>query len=482
MKAYTGGGWLLTRAHAAVAERCQRASAISAGASAPERRDWLQRAAFFHSEDLRYLKFLIPAGPACSSSAAATATCSPRSNRRSASGSISARGWSRRRATRIPHLTFQVADIEDADVHRARLPGPFDVIVIVDTLGSLDDCQSHVREPARPVHARDPAGHRAISPICGIRRSKSPKRSGLRMPQPPQNVLSPEDVGALVALADFEPVKSENAVAVAASDARARAPDQPLPGAVAARSGSSVPAALHGLPVAAAARRPGRRSATVVIPARNERGNIEPAVQRHSALRRRCSKSSSSKATPRTAPGRRSSASIAAYPRLRHQGDAAARKGQGRCGVHRLRGGARRCADDPRRRSDHAAGATAEILGRDPRPARASSSTARGWSIRWRTRPCGSSISIANKIFSLPVLLAAVAALHRHAVRHQGVAPLRLCCGSRPAAPISAISIRSAISISSSAPPSSNLKVVEVPIRYANRTYGETQISRFRHG
>jgi hypothetical protein len=27
-----------------------------------------------------------------------------------------------------------------------------------------------------------------------------------------------------------------------------------------------------------------------------------------------------------------------------------------------------------------------------------------------------------------------------------------------------------------------NLKVTEVPIRYASRTYGETQISRFRHG
>ena len=26
------------------------------------------------------------------------------------------------------------------------------------------------------------------------------------------------------------------------------------------------------------------------------------------------------------------------------------------------------------------------------------------------------------------------------------------------------------------------LKITEVPIRYANRTYGETQISRFRHG
>jgi hypothetical protein len=27
-----------------------------------------------------------------------------------------------------------------------------------------------------------------------------------------------------------------------------------------------------------------------------------------------------------------------------------------------------------------------------------------------------------------------------------------------------------------------SLKMVEIPIRYANRTYGETQISRFRHG
>jgi len=27
-----------------------------------------------------------------------------------------------------------------------------------------------------------------------------------------------------------------------------------------------------------------------------------------------------------------------------------------------------------------------------------------------------------------------------------------------------------------------SLKVVEIPIRYARRSYGETQISRFRHG
>src|SRR5215469_9245597 len=33
-----------------------------ADASAPERREWLERAAFFHQEDLRYLKFLISEG------------------------------------------------------------------------------------------------------------------------------------------------------------------------------------------------------------------------------------------------------------------------------------------------------------------------------------------------------------------------------------------------------------------------------------
>ena len=41
---------------------------------------------------------------------------------------------------------------------------------------------------------------------------KAAEAVGLRMPQPPQNVLSPADVRALVALADFEPVKSEKRV------------------------------------------------------------------------------------------------------------------------------------------------------------------------------------------------------------------------------------------------------------------------------
>ena len=89
---------------------------------------------------------------------------------------------------------------------------------------------------------------------------------------------------------------------------------------------------------------------------------------------------------------------------------------------------------------------------------------------------------IANKLVLAPLHLAAVAALHRHAVRHQGAAPHRTTSGSRPGRtyfgdfdPFGDFDLIFGASKLS-------LKAVEIPIRYASRTYGETQISRFRHG
>ena len=80
------------------------------------------------------------------------------------------------------------------------------------------------------------------------------------------------------------------------------------------------------------------------------------------------------------------------------------------------------------------------------------------------------------------VLVAAQPALHRHAVRHQGAAPHATICGSRPARayfgdfdPFGDFDLIFGAS-------KLNLKSVEMPIRYAARSYGETQISRFRHG
>src|SRR3974390_2880262 len=100
----------------------------------------------------------------------------------------------------------------------------------------------------------------------------------LKMPQPPQNILSPADMVALVALADFEPVKSEQ---------RLLLPVRAFGlGRLVNRFVASLPLVrslcLRHYTVCRSLRcsRADVSSATIVVPARNERGNIEPAIQR----------------------------------------------------------------------------------------------------------------------------------------------------------------------------------------------------------
>ena len=165
----------------------------------------------------------------------------------------------------------------------------------------------------------------------------------------------------------------------------------------------------------------------------------------HSALRSTTSRSFSSRATPRTAPGRRSSGSIAAYPHCDIKAMRQPGKGKADAVFAALRCGARRRPDDPRCRSHHAAGATAEILAGDPvRQGRIRQRLASGLSDGGR----GDAVPQSDRQQGLLVAvhLAAVAALHRHAVRHQGRCAAPTMHGSRPAAAISATSIRSAIS------------------------------------
>src|SRR5207244_12834930 len=101
---------------------------------------------------------------------------------------------------------------------------------------------------------------------------------GLRMRQPPQNVLSPANVSDLVALADFETVKTE---------VRLLSPFRMLGiGRLVNRFLASLPLirnlCLRHYSVCRSLRHLDRTvgSATIVIPTRNERDNIEAAVRR----------------------------------------------------------------------------------------------------------------------------------------------------------------------------------------------------------
>src|SRR5215470_17120033 len=112
-----------------------------ADASAPERQKWLARAAFFHQEDLRYLKFLIPEGARVLELGCGTGDLLGALKPSFGVGVDFSPGMIAQARKAHPDLTFLVGDIEDAAFVRS-LPGPFDVIVVVDTLGALGDFET----------------------------------------------------------------------------------------------------------------------------------------------------------------------------------------------------------------------------------------------------------------------------------------------------------------------------------------------------
>ncbi len=247
-----------------------------ADASAPERRKWLERAAFFHDEDLLYLKFLIPPGVRVLELGCGTGELLAALAPSFGVGVDFSEGMIAQAREANPDLTFFVGDFEDAAFVRS-LPGPFDVILVVDALGALDDCQA-MFESLHALCTRETRliiGHFSHLWYPAL---KFAEAVGLKMPQPPENVLSPADVRALAALADFDAVKNEM---------RVLSPVRLLGvGRFVNRFLAPFPLVrqlcLRHYTVCRSLRRPAVdvSSATVVIPARNERGNIEAAVKR----------------------------------------------------------------------------------------------------------------------------------------------------------------------------------------------------------
>lgn len=237
---------------------------------------WRRRAAFFRSEDLRLLKFLVPENARVLQLGCWTgdllAALKP-SYGLGVDGSDEAIEHAQQA---YPRLRFQIGNIESPDFMNS-LPGPFDYIVVVDALGSLDDCQQALdnlhglctRETRLVVVYFSHLWHPLL---------KLAEAIGLKRPQRPQNVLAPADVRALAELSDFEPVKSER---------RLLSPLRLLGvGRLVNRFLAPLPIVnslcLRHYTVCRSLRQfgPSPQSATIVIPARNELGNIEPAIRR----------------------------------------------------------------------------------------------------------------------------------------------------------------------------------------------------------
>ena len=177
---------------------------------------------------------------------------------------------------RHPDLEFKLGDVEDP-LLLTSLEGPFDLVVLSDTIGELEDVQSTLLHLHALCHDETRIIIAYHSQYWGPF-LKTAESMGLKRPSPPQNWLSSADIAALLDLAEFEIIMREWRQLI------------PLRlfglGRVINRFIAPLPfirkLCVRSYLVARSTRvEPmDNPSATVVIPCRNEKGNVEPAINR----------------------------------------------------------------------------------------------------------------------------------------------------------------------------------------------------------
>jgi Glycosyl transferase family 2/Methyltransferase domain len=179
--------------------------------------------------------------------------------------------------TRHPHLEFLVGDFESSAVIDRLAGRAFDVIVISDTLGALEDVQGTFeglhRLCSRSTRVVIASHSSTWEPILRLS-----EWIGLKMPALSQNWLSMDDISSILRLAGFEEIKREwrqlvpkRLLGLARPINRFIGP-LPLFRRLCVRN-YMVFRSLRQPPAAPL-------SASIIIPCRNERGNIEAAIER----------------------------------------------------------------------------------------------------------------------------------------------------------------------------------------------------------
>jgi SAM-dependent methyltransferase len=249
-------------------------------ALAPARDRWRRRARVYHAEVERLFRFLIPPGASvleigCGTGDLLAAVAAGGNG----VGVDFSEAMIRIARTRHPEHRFVVGDVEDLP-----LRGTFDYVVLPDLVGHLDDVQGGLTQLH---HAVGPQSRVIISyynylwePVL-----RATERLGLKMPQPVQHWLPRQDLENILRLSGFDVVRTASLMLL------------PLAIPLVAPFGNRILARLPGLQrlalVQVVIARPARPpldpealSVSVVIPCRNERGNVADAVRRVPAMGR----------------------------------------------------------------------------------------------------------------------------------------------------------------------------------------------------
>ena len=237
---------------------------------------WRARNAQYYDEDRRFMQFIIPPGKRVLELGCGTGNALAALQPAYGVGvDFSLKVITKARQSH-PHLQFIVGDVENPATLK-EIEGPFDYVVVADTIGMFED----IDETLRLIHQLCAPSTRVViayyshlwEPIL-----KLGEILGLKSRQPKVNYIATADFLNLMDLADFEVIRQEQ---------RQLLPRRwlglgpfinkyvaPLPGI----RQLCLRTYLVGRPVRAFPDR--KLSASIVIPCRNERGNIENAIQR----------------------------------------------------------------------------------------------------------------------------------------------------------------------------------------------------------
>jgi SAM-dependent methyltransferase len=168
---------------------------------APERKKWRAKGAYYHRELEKYLKYLIPADSSVLEIGCGAGDLLAALNPKRGLGIDISPGMVEMARKQFPDLQFEVGDLEALQIEEK-----FDYVVLVESIGHAEDIQLAFKE----LHKVCKPETRVVivyynylwEPVL-----KFAEVVGLRMKQPLQHWLSLDDISNLLYLSDFDIIK-----------------------------------------------------------------------------------------------------------------------------------------------------------------------------------------------------------------------------------------------------------------------------------
>ena len=238
---------------------------------AATRDQWIEKNWYYHQELARALSFFVPADSSVLEIGSSTGVLLNSLTPRRGLGVDISPAMVEIARRKYPHLEFRVDDIEDLKTEEK-----FDYVVLSDVIGFLNDVQRSFENLHRVCHRSTRIlithFHFLWEPILHAAES-----AGWKAKQPLLNWLTPADVANLLELANFEAIRMNSRLLLPVY--------LPVLSTLCNRFLVNLPLLKHLALLRVSVARPrlaqsDALSCSIVVPCRNERGNVEAAVTR----------------------------------------------------------------------------------------------------------------------------------------------------------------------------------------------------------